>query len=81
MRRGLMGVEASVSVVMNSKHLHCSRKPVRLKDGEEGRKESECPALELATGDLTCYKAAIKKNSLPANLPSYLPESSSTPSL
>lgn len=62
MRCGLMGVEASVSAVMNSKHLHYSRKPVRLRDGEEGRKESECPALKLATRDLTCYKAWSNKN-------------------
>lgn len=40
MRCSLMGVSTSVSAVMNSKHLHYSRKPVRLKDGEEGGKES-----------------------------------------
>lgn len=78
-RCSLMGVEASVSDVMNCKHLHYSRKPARLKDGEEG-KENECPALKLATRDLTCYEGRNnteerkerKKNSLTANLPSRL---------
>ena len=56
MRRGLMGVEASVWAVMNSRHLQNARKPVRLRDGKEER-ERECAALKLATRDLTCYKA------------------------
>lgn len=55
MRRGLMGVEASVSAVMNSEHLHYSRKAVRLRREERRqREESECPATKLATRDLTC---------------------------
>lgn len=69
MRCGLMGVEASVWAVMNSKHLHYSRKPARLRDGEEGRKESECPAPKLATRDLTCYEAWSNKKHLPAKPP------------
>ncbi len=70
MRCGLMGVEASVSAVMNSKHLHYSRKPVRLRDGEEeGRKESKCPAPKLAARDLTCYKAWSNKNTASLRAP------------
>lgn len=33
---GLMGVEASVSLMMNRKHLHCSREP-----GGERKQEGE----------------------------------------
>lgn len=54
-----------LSAVMNSKHLHYSRKQERWSDGEEGRKENKCPALKLATGDLTCYKPQSNKKQPP----------------
>lgn len=70
-RCSLMGVSASVLAVMNSKHLHYSRKPVRLKDGEEGReggRERVSAALKLAARDLTCNKAWSNKTPrLPAS--------------
>lgn len=54
---------------MNSKHLHYSRKAKRLRAGDEGRKESKCSALKLATRDLTCYKAWSNKKQPPCKPP------------
>lgn len=58
-----------LSAVMNSKHLHYSRKAERLRDGDEGREESKCSALKLATRDLTCYKAWSNKKQPPCKPP------------
>lgn len=60
----LMGVWVSISAEMNSKHLHYSRKPARLK---MDRRKRVCPAQKMATRDLTCNKAwSNKKHHLPA---------------
>lgn len=62
-RCSLMGVQASVSAVMNCKHLHNSRKPARWKRTGGARKR---PALKLKRAHLLQGTKLQKAANLPA---------------